>query len=567
MAEHARKVYEKRLGAMRLESQSWRPHWKEINEWLIPRRGRFLSNDKLELPNKGDKRNQKIINSSATIALRTATSGIMSGLTSPARPWLDVITEDLALREFGPVKVWLEEVRRTMLSVFAISNLYKVLPQVYENLIAYGTAAMIVFDDIETVIRCEAFPIGSFYLANGSNGEVNSCYREFHWTVDQAVKQFGAENLSQGVRSLYDRSETEKWIPFVHLIEPNDERVPGALGPRGMAYRSVWFERDSQLPELTVSRGYEQFPIMAPRWFLETGDINGRSPGMDSLGDIKELQHHEKRKAQAIDKIISPTVNAPSALKTQATHLQPNAVIYTDSEVGVRPIYEVPPQILQIREDIAEVKARIARSFHEDLFLMLASDPRVQPITAREVEERHEEKLLQLGPVLERIQTELLKPLIDRTFALMLRSGLIPPAPRELQGAPLRVEFISILAQAQRSVGTRSIIQLIDVTSAITAMGQTDVLDKVDWDQALDEYGIAVGVPAKVIRPDREVAALRAERQRQQRIQERTAMAGQLAEAAKDASEADTGTKNLLTDLRDAAQSGQIDPNQLAGAP
>jgi hypothetical protein len=551
---------ERRHSAMKKERESWMPHWQETNQYILPRRGRFLVTGRQR--NHGGKFNEKIIDSTPTLASRTLSAGLMGGLTSPARPWFKLSTQEIALREFGPVKTWLHQVQRLMEAVFAQSNAYKALPAMYETLGVYGTGAMFVFEDIESVIRCMNIPIGSYSIANGPDGRVNAFYRQFDMTVDQLVTQFGIDNVSKSTRDRWREGSTEDWVPVTHVVEVNDDRIPESADARNMPYRSAWWESNSSKStggsDFLTESGFEEFPVMCPRWWIEGEDIYGTSPGMDSLGDCKQLQHEHRRKLQALDKIVDPPMTAPSALKAHGQpSMLPGDVTFVDSpngQPGFRPAYEVPPAVVARREEIAEIQQRIDRNFYADLFLMLANTDRRQ-ITAREVTERHEEKLLQLGPVLERLEDELLDPLIDRTFAVMLRNGLLPEPPEELQGTDLKVEYISILAQAQRAVGVSSVDRMLVIASGVGEMNP-ESLDKIDFDQAIDETAEMLGVPATIIRSDEDVQAMRAEREQQIQRQQQLAAAEQAAKTAKDLGDAQAKPDSVLAGIRDAARNG-----------
>ncbi len=581
-----RKVYEKRWTSLEDRFNDWRPHFLECSDYILPRRGQFLTDG--TKPNKGGKLNGKIIDSSATFAARTLSSGLMGGLTSPARPWFKLETDDLALREFGPVKEWLNIVERMMLQVFATSNLYRVLPTVYETIGVFGTGAMTILDETlvapqpgkrPRVIRCQAFPIGSFRFACGDDGSVDSCYRRIYMTVGQLVQRFGEDNVSTNVLRKYNQNDTEELIEIQHVIEPNDRRIPDALGAERFPIRTAWFEvnEGSRQDSFLFRGGFPEQMLMGPRWWVDGDeDVYGRSPGMDALGDAKQLQFNTKRKAQALDKIVDPPMQGPGGLKHGPNvGLIPGAFNYVDDPagMGIRPVYEVPPQIAAFGEDLRDLQRRISRAFHEDLFLMLANTDR-REITAREVEEKHEEKLLQLGPVLERLEDELLDPIIDRTFAIMLRARrengepLLPPVPEELAGQNLGVEYISILAQAQRSVGTTAMDRYAGAIGQLAqlqaAVGRSpDILDKLDFDQFADEQGRLLGVPAAVIRSDDAVEALRQGRAQQERQKAQMAMAQQAAETAKTASEASLEGESVLSRVGETARDN---PGGVAGA-
>jgi hypothetical protein len=175
---------------------------------------------------------------------------------------------------------------------------------------------------------------------------------------------------------------------------------------------------------------------------------------------------------------------------------------------------------------------------------MIANDTRSN-ITAREIQERHEEKLLMLGPVLERLNDELLDPLIDRTFGIMLRRGLIPPPPEELQGMELNVEYVSVMAQAMKLTGITSIERFMSFAGNLAGVNP-GVLDKVDFDQAVDEYANMVGVPPSMIKDDDTVAKIREQRAQQQAAMQQAEMAAQGAQTAKTLSETQVTDENVV---------------------
>lgn len=546
--ETKKQRYDKRLGAMRQERESFMPHWRELSDHFLPRKGRFLADSK-EV-NRGEKRNQHIIDSTTRFAARTLRAGMMSGLTNPSRPWFRLLTPDPEMMEFQPVREWLHAVEQSMRDLFAKTNLYNVLPAVYDELGVFQTAAMGAFDDPDDVIRFYPYTIGSYYIAQNERLVVDSFYREFKMTTRQMVSQFGKESCSGKVRMAFESGHFDQWWDVVYLVEPNDLRDPSKADSKNLPFKSVWYEKSTDdANKMLRESGFHEFPIFAPRWEVTGEDDWGSGgPGMDALGDAKALQFQQKRKAAAIDKLIDPPLQAPSSLRTQVVSGLPGKITYHDDRSGaqsIKPLYQVQYDLGAVLEDIGECQQRINRAFYVDLFLMLAmSDKR--DMTATEVAERHEEKLLMLGPVLERLNDELLDPLIDRTFAIMLRKGLLPPPPPELEGINLRVEYISVLAQAQRMVALGSVERLTGFAMSLAEVNP-GALDKIDWDQAVDEYGLALGTPPSLVRSDDDVKKIRDQRAQVQRAQSMIDNAPSMAKAAKDMSETKLDTDNPLT--------------------
>ena len=552
-------------------------HWRDLSDFILPRRSRFTVTD----TNKGDRRNQKIIDSTATLAAGTLRAGMMGGITSPARPWFRLTTSDQNISEVAAVKGWLDEVTRLMTAVFLKSNLYNALPTVYGDLGIFATSAMFIEEDVDDVIRCYPFPIGSYYIFNDDKLKVAGFMRDFRMTVRQLIKKFGYEEdpnkidwskFSTAVKGLYDQNLLEAWVEVCHVVMPNPEYNPSKLLSKYKKYSSCYYERGAG--DLTAQgyfgndnenrylseKGFDYFPVLAPRWETTGEDCYGtESPGMKALGDIKALQLMQKRKSQAIEKSVNPPMVGPVSLRNSRASIVPGDITYVDSSNdrgGFRPAHEVKPDIQGLLLDIQDHQRRISRAMYEDLFLMLAQSDRRQ-ITAREVDERREEKLLALGPVLEQLNQDLLDPLIDITFSIMDKQGLIPPPPEELQGKPLKVEYVSIMAQAQKLVGLSSIERFLTVTQNMMQVNP-QIADKVDYDQAIDVYGDIVSIPHGIIRPDEEVAKIRNERKAAAQKQAQLEQATQAAQGAKNLSETQMGGDSALDALLRASQTGGI---------
>ena len=560
----------KRAEDLRQARNTWETAWKDIRDYVSPGRGQFRG----EKPGAGERRDDRIINSTALLAHRVLAAGMQSGLTSPARPWFRLAVHDPALGQYGPVRNWLDSVQDRMLTVLSRSNVYNGLHVIYGEVGAFGVGAVILLGDYRDVIRCRPYTCGEFCLGVGPDLRVDTVLREYSMAAAQMVGEFGDESVSEAVRTAYRDHSTEKQFQVVHLIEPNDDRVEGLPGARGMAWRSLYWEEagdrgvEDERAFLRVG-GFEELPVMAPRWDVIGSDAYGRGPGWVVLGDAKMLQKMEEDKLIALDKLINPPMEANANLMRTGVNVLPGGVTFIENGAqgtsGLKPAYQINPDLQSQMFCIQEVQKRIESGMFQDLFLMLAQTDRRQ-ITAREVAERHEEKLLMLGPVLERLESELLDPLIDRTFNLMLRAGLIPPPPEELAGMPLKVEYVSILAQAQRMVGITAIEQVAGFVGNLAGV-KPEVLDKFDADEAVDRYGEMLGVPPGVVVPDEIVAKVREQRAKAQaeqaKAQEAQAMMAQLtqgaqaasttAQAAKLLAETDTGGNNALQAILNGA--------------
>lgn len=537
-----------RWGQLKSERSSWVPHWQEISDYLLPRSGRFFVQDR----NRGDRRHNAIYDSTGSRALDVLAAGMMAGMTSPARPWFRLSTNDPDLAKFAPVKVWLAEVGRLMLTVFARSNTYRSLHQIYLELGAFGTASSIVLPDFEDVMRHYTLTAGEFCIATDHRGNVNTLYREFQKTVGELVSEFGRDNCSTTVRNLYDTGSLDQWVTVIQAIEPRTDRDPRKADARNMAWSSCYFEVGGESGKYLRESGFKEFPAVVPRWAATGGDIYGNSPAMMALGDIKQLQHEQLRKAQGIDYKTKPPLQVPTGMKNRDVDSLPGGISYVDAnspQGGIRTAFEVNLDLSHLLEDIRDVRERIRGAFYADLFLMLANATDTR-MTATEVAERHEEKLLMLGPVLERLHNELLDPLIEMTFTRMVEAGVVPPPPPELQGMDLNVEFVSMLAQAQRAVATNSIDRFVGNLGAV-AQFKPDVLDKFDSDKWAEIYSDHLGVDPELIVPGDAVALIRQQRAEAQQAAQQAAMMNQSADTAAKLANARTDQPSALTNVID----------------
>ena len=533
-----------RWGQLKSERASWYAHWQELTSYILPRNGRYFVQDR----NRGYRRHNNIYDSTGTRALRTLGAGMMSGATSPARQWFRLATPDPELNSFTPVKLWLDDVTKRMQRVFQKSNTYNSLHQMYEELGCFGTSASIMLPDFQNVIHHYPLTCGEYCISTDAKGRVCTLYREFDMTVSQMVKEFGLENCSVSVQNMYRTGSLDQWVPIIHAIEPRADRDIGKRDSKNMPFGSWYFEVGGEDGQFLRESGFMQFPALCPRWSVVGGDIYGNSPGMEALGDIKQLQHEQLRKAQAIDYQTKPPLQVPASMKNRDVETLPGGISYYDgASNGIKTAFEVNLNLNYLLADIVDCRDRVRGSFYADLFLMLANMQNTR-MTATEVAERHEEKLIMLGPVLERLHNELLSPLVDMTFTRMIEAGMVPPAPAELQGMDLNIEFVSMLAQAQRAIGTNAVDRFVGNLGAIAQM-KPDILDKFDQDQWADVYADMLGVDPSLIVADKDVALLRNARNQALAAKEQAAVMQQQSQTVKNMAQAPTQGQNALTDV------------------
>jgi hypothetical protein len=549
---------ESRMSGARSTRFSWIEHWALIALYGNPRRSLWLSQGGVDQPVansslRGLPVNQAIVDPTAVYSGKVCAAGMKEGLMSSSRPWFKFKPGVNGFNPDRDAQLWYEELEDRVYMVMAESNFYDSATQMFKDLVWFATGPMLVYEDDEDVIRCHCPVVGEYFVFVGPAFRPEGFARLYVLTVSQLVEQFGLENCAQDVRDLWQQKGASLDREFIvaHLIEPNfgiqqfGEASDAGVVPGGFAYRETYWlwGRQSECP--LSRRGFRDLPFIAPRWAVNGNDPYGSdSPGMDTLGDNMQLQQETRRKAELLEKVVRPPLNAPIGLKNQPSSMLPGHFNYVeDTSKGIMPVIKVDPQGLPgITADLMAIQARIKTGFFNDLFLMLSQA--TKDMTAYEVAQRQQEKLTVLGPVIDRFQNEGASLAIKRILSIMVRKKLIPPMPRSLLGVPMKIEYVGMLYLAQKAVktaATERFVEMVEKTSAT----HPEVVDIVNWDDMLVEYADDLSVSHKAVNDEKTIAKIRAQRAKaQQQAQQQQAMTQTLpavADAAKNFGAVDVG--------------------------
>jgi len=560
-----RKAAESRLIGLRVNRFSFWVHWRELADYILPRRYKWLIT-----PNqmaRGSPINQHILDSTGTLAARNLAAGMMMGCSDPTKRWFRYKINRIDSTQTSPVSLWLAEVERIINLILLESNFYDALAIFYFDLVVFGTAVMLIYEDYDNVICCYNPCLGEYYVDNNGKYRPVVFCREFTNTISQAADEFGVENLSPSSASLWAQGGTSltRELVVAHMVEPNlDGRKYGI--PESFAYRECYWEwggsaspqgGSSYSPGLLRKRGFHESPAVICRWDLVSNDAYGRSPGMDALPDIKQLQLETKRLSQGIDKMVNPPMIADIQLKNQPASLLPGGVTYisgltTTGRTGFAPAYIVNPEVKEMMEQIGTVQNRIKDTFYVNLFQVISQFETRSNVTATEIDARRAEAMLMLGPVLERLNHEAFAPIMDRVFGIASRAGILPKAPAEIQGMHLNVEFTSMIELAQNANQASSVERMMTLAAQFAGVvpGSSD---NVDFDYGLEKIGYLLNNDPKLIRSPQQLVAMRqaqAQQQQDAAMAQKAEVANKLAAGAKSLSEANVGGGgNLLTRL------------------
>ena len=549
MALSIKEQCRKRLVGLKSTRQPYEADWREIARYAQPARSRFLATSET---NRNKRREGRVYDSHGIQAFRTLTGGMTSGLSSSSRPWFKLALYDQELMDDPEVTAWLDDCEKRMYGFIAGTNFYGAVKTGYSEMGLFGSEGCVMLEDDDEGAVCHALTAGEYWIALSKAMVPDTLYRTVPMTVMQAVTSFGGK-VSTRVRSAYDQSNYEQMVDVFHAIEPNFGREPGRMDAKGKPFRSIWWdEADGGGETLLREHGYWEQPFWAPRWDTTGSDAWGDSPGMVALPELRELQLYAKRKGQLVDFLANPERISPPNVKLtgMAGNIVSSASV--DAAQVIVPYQINPMALAQVREDIGQTKQAIDAASYAELFMAITNMQGIQPRTVEEIASRNEEKLTQLGPVIERVNNEKLEVALNRTFGIMVRGGLLAPAPEALQDVDLKFEFVSILTQMQRMVGLGQIERTAGFVGNLAAVNP-DVIDKLNFDEMIDEYADRAGAPAKMIRTADQVAEIR--NQRAQAVQAEKAAAmmpavQQGADAARLLSETDAGGgQNLLQTL------------------
>jgi hypothetical protein len=574
--------FEARLNSLRMWRYRIWAHWAELAKYILPRRYHWLI--VANRMDKGAQINDAIVDGTATLAMQVCASGLWTGLTSPSRPWFKLEKALPWIELDQDAKEWIEDTQQRIYTVLGKSNVYTILAQAFQDVVVFGTAPVILYEDYKDVVRAYLPCAGEYFLASSARLSNDTLYREFTLTVEGIVGQFGAENCPDAVLKLWraGRASLDQEFVVAHAIQPNFAFGDGGdefrMVPSSFPYVEVYWLRGMATEKPLSVRGFDEKPFFDARWATTSNDPYGRSIGMDALPDVKQLQLETKRKGEFIDKGVRPPMGADVSLKNEPSSIISGQVTYipTGSLAGAQhgffPLFMPQPQWLQgITADIETVKKRIETAFFVDVFMAITRMEGVQPRNELELTKRDLERLQVLGPFIEQFETEFAGPLIQRVFNILVKRKMLRPPPPSMRGVPLKIDYVSIMKLAQRSA---ELVAMKDVlgtagalSSAAKAAGQPDPIRVINLDKSMRKYADLGGFPSDCLYTDKEVQTN--DQIHMKAHQDQAAMQQSMAavQAAHTLSQTSTGPDNALSALLGRGGSQQGTPAGVTGSP
>jgi hypothetical protein len=492
---------------------------REHDDWLEVMR--FVHYVQFALTGKDQKAaRSKRFSSRPSHYVATLIAGITGYTVSQSISWLKLGIEDAKLLDRYGVKDWLEEVEKLLYAEYSRSNLYRELPKAIENAVTFGHGLMLVDEDLaQNRIRVTSEDVSEIYLDKNEYGDVDTVYRVFTMTVKHAAAFFGEDKLHEKAREDYkDPKRRRNEIEIIHAVYPRTDREENNPGVKNKAYASVFVDKTNEY--LIGESGYDDFPYAVFIWDAKPGSAYGISPAIKALDDVRLLNIAEEERIRLAQLSARPPLMVPNKMQGQEQIVPAGHNYYYDSDKLIFPISvgENFPITIEITQSIEE---RIRDWFHVDFFLMLQHQDR--QMTATEVLELQGEKAAVLGNMVANLNVALHK-IVRRSYDILLNQGKLPEPPEALREtqAELKVDFIGVLAQAQKKThqyqGIAAGIQLMgaiaNLAGAIPAAAEA--LDVVDLDRLVKTGFEGNGVPQDIIREDEDIAAIRQARARAQ---------------------------------------------------
>ena len=504
------------LSRLKEKRSNWESHWQEVADLMLPRKAEITKER-----SRGDKRSNQIYDATAIHSLELLAASLHGMLTSSANRWFSLRFKEAILNENDEAREWLEDSIDKMYVAFARSNFQQEIHENYHDLICFGTSCLMIEEDEEDIVRFSARHIKEIYIEENKKGLIDNVYRKFKITADQAMQKFGSENLSKEINTTHKTKPFDE-VEICHIVRPRFAYDASKKDKKNMKFQSIYFEHGTD--HIISVGGFNENPYVVSRYLKSSTEIYGRSPAMSALADCKVLNKMVEHGLKAAAKQIDPPLLVPDDSMLAPVRMTPGSLNYYRS--GSRDRIEA----LNIGQNTATTlnaenqrREAIARMFHVDQLQVQSN----RTMTATEVLQRNEEKMRILGPVMGRIQSELLEPMINRVFSIMLRNRLFAEAPAILANQEIEIEYVSPMALAQKGQELQNIMRGLEIFGSISQMAP--VQDYLDENGLVKQLVRTLGLPARMIKSDKQVQTIRMERQEAQ--QQQMQMQQQLAES------------------------------------
>jgi hypothetical protein len=546
------------------ERSTWDNVWQELANFIQPRKNQITQKSTPD-----SSKNVDLFDTTAVDANMVLGAGQLQYITPAGERWFGYdYPESLKSKDGGVVPgraaKWFADCTEIAMREVARSNFYTEVHEAYLDRGGMGTACLYAQEGKRTALNFCSHPVGTYSIAEDEEGYVDTVYREFKLTVRQAVQRFGLESMGAKVKAAYNDSKSarlDEKFTFIHAVYPrqDDKRDFRKQDGANKPIASVYVCLDDKV---TVrNAGYDEMPYFVTRYLTWGEEVYGYCPSIDILPTIRQVNFIERQMDALAEKAAFPPVLVPSSLDGTIDLRAGGTTVFDENlPASGQPREWATLGRYDVGKDRVEMKQNaIRKAYHNDLFQMFAQADR--QMTAYEAMQRVAEKLVMFSPTFARLTTELLNPLLQRIFGILLRAGYFPPPPpevyvddgsgRQALAAP-QVVYTSKVALAIKALENRSLIEFMQVIGPLIQL-RPETMDNLDADKVFTDVMRNYSMPTTWTIDAEVVDQVRAARAQAQAAQQQIANTQAMAKASADASRLPEG---LQQQLANAASGG-----------
>ena len=540
------------------EQSEFEEVWRSMVKYILPARGQFIQDAH---PKKRNLVSKSIMNNAGKEAAEVLAAALQSGLTPANSQWIELDWEDEEPKNVEFLQKWLKDVAKITLAQLSDTNFYDATYMYYMDLSVICNAAIHSGEGKDTALVFDNYAVGEYVFQMSPDGKPDPFIQVRWLKLKTIIEMYGAEKLPENINKDSD-SDLSLYYPVVKAVYKKEHR--------GKPYVSIHYIRgangsaqnfDMEDSVLAI-RTYDDCPNHIGRWSIVSNENLALGPGFDGLPHVRRLQEQERTYSMMAHKQADPPVNIPAELRNKA-NLLPGGENYLRGDRAIRPIYDRQGSLNDILLSIERTEERIAKVWYNDVFLTSSRDPNASPLRTGEVNQRSQESLIKLGPVVGRIFTQTLKPMIERCINILAKNGHFPDVPPEFQQyvGQFNIKLVSPLAQSMKLLEGRAVQSFLQ-NLAGAANFYPEVLDKINPDKLVDKFAEVTSIPLDILRSQEEVDDVREQRAAQlkaQKDQENALIQQQSAQSANESRA--TVAKNLSSagaQVSDIAKEGPI---------
>lgn len=509
------------------DTHHWKEHWSDIACFVMPEKDDIYYQNKY---NNGQKDQSRLFDHTAILANEKLASALHGMLTNPTLDWFGFTSEIPEIDKRDDARKFFAKSSDVIHSTLNGSNFQEQIHQIYLDLGGFGTGWIAIEEDDETVVNFQTSPIFESTIDENSRGRIDTCFREYKWSYRKVLQKFGTDWIKDDYEKEQINKRLNEEVTILHAVYKNEKFNPAIKNFTEKAFDSIFILKDDET--LLAKEGFNEFPFAIPRWSKISSEKYGRSPSMTALTTIKYLNQVRKNHMIALQKTVNPPLAVSDKGLMSPLKTRPGAINYVrkglDASKMVDPLFTGANPSASYQE-IDNLIFMIREAFFLNE-LQLREGPQM---TATEVLRRTEEQVRIMAPILGRLHNELLKPIIDRVFAILLRKNKLPEIPEILKGRDIKITYSSMIARSQRVAEIDNLTRAVGTAAPIIQM-DSNVIDYLDTDETFKLILKTMTTNVDIIRDENDVAEIRESRAEALQAQQ---------EAGENLTEAETANK------------------------